>query len=335
MALGKGLALAVGFGIWSVSQALGQITVSTDTLVFPPTTIDSLVTLSLTVTNDLSVEQQVTWSGLNAPFSTAANPLAVPASGSATASFSFAPVSVNTFTNTLVASGSAFGSDTLVLSAEGTLPGAQLLQDTLDFGAVSVNSVATAYVPVASTGIGTLFLSGLSSADPEIYMDAGVSIPAGDTALVPIRFFSELSGEYAIDVVLHTSDPFNPTLELHCLVSAISEVGGEVCGTWSLVNSPYLLVDDVVVPNGCSLTIQTGVVVLGDGHDIEVFGGFYANGEEGAEVEISVGELLSHTDAENMVLTHAVVTETNEFEFPDEDFRYLRDVSIYGSDSLP
>ena len=334
MAVGKGLAMAMGFGIWSVSQALGQITVSTDTLAFPPTTIDSLVTLSVTVTNDLSVEQQVTWSGLSAPFSTAANPLAVPASGSATASFSFAPVSVNTFANTLVASGSAFGSDTLVLSAEGTLPGAQLLQDTLDFGAVSVNSVATAYVPVASTGIGTLYLSGLTSGHPEIYMDAGVSIPAGDTALVPIRFFSELSGEYAIDVVLHTSDPFNPTLELHCLVSAISEVGGEVCGTWSLVNSPYLLVDDVVVPNGCSLTIQPGVVVLGDGHDIEVFGGFYANGEEGVEVEISVGELLSHTAAENMVLTHAVVTETNEFEFPDVDFRILRDANIFSADSL-
>ena len=270
-----------------------QIELSLNSLIFNPTTIDSLTTATVTVSNDLSVEQNVTFTGFAAPFSMEANPVVVPPEGEATATFHFNPVAVNTFTNTVIATGSAFGADTLQVEGEGTLPGAELLADTLDFGAVSVNSVATAYVPVASTGLGSLFISGLTSTSPEIYMDAGVSIAQGDTAMVPIRFFSEFSGVYAIDATLYTTDPFNPTLEMHCTISAISEVGGEVCGTWSLVNSPYQLIDDIV-PASCSLTIEPGVIVLGDEYDIEVFGGFFANGEEGNEVDITCGELLAH-----------------------------------------
>ena len=50
---------------------------------------------------------------------------------------------------------------------------------------------------------------------------------------------------------------------------------------------------------------------------------------------MTVGELLSHTTAENMVLTHSTITETNDLEFSDYDFRILRDASIYSIDSLP
>ena len=331
--LSQGLAAAVLLIASITGHA--QIELSLDSLVFNPTTIDSLTTATVTVSNDLSVEQNVTFTGFAAPFTMEANPVVVGPEGEVTATFHFNPVAVNTFTNTVIATGSAFGADTLQIEGEGTLPGAELLADTLDFGAVSVNSVATAYVPVASIGLGSLFISGLTSTSPEIYMDAGVSIAQGDTAMVPIRFFSEFSGVYAIDATLYTTDPFNPTLELHCTISAISEVGGEVCGTWSLVNSPYQLIDDIVVPTSCSLTIEPGVIVLGDEYDIEVFGGFFANGEEGNEVDITCGELLSHTSADQMVLTHSLVKETNEFEFPDVDYRFWRDSNQYSQDSLP
>ena len=330
MGLAAGLAMVVCQAVTGVAQ----IELSVDSLVFNPTTIDSLSVMEVTVSNALSVDQQVTLTGLSAPFSTLENPLTVPAEGSTQATFHFNPISVSIFTNEVIATGSAFGADTVVVQGEGTLPGAELLQDTLDFEAVSVNSVATAYVPIVSSGLGSLFISGLTATSPEIYMDAGVSIPQGDTLLVPIRFFSEFSGVYAIDAVLHTTDPFNPNLNLHCTISAISEVGGEVCGTWSLVNSPYQLIDDIVVPESCSLTIEPGVIVLGDEYDIEVFGGFFANGAEGDEVDITCGELLSHTSADQMVLTHSLVTETNEVEFSDYDYRILRDENPYSFDSL-
>jgi hypothetical protein len=330
-----GLAAGLAMGVCQTVTGVAQIELSVDSLVFNPTTIYSLSVMEVTVSNALSVDQQVTLTGLSAPFSTLQNPLLVPAEGSTQATVYFNPISVSTFTNEVIATGSAFGADTMVVQGEGTLPGAELLQDTLDFGAVSVNSVATAYVPIVSSGLGSLFISGLTSTSPEIYMDAGVSIPQGDTLLVPIRFFSEFSGVYTIDAVLHTTDPFNPNLDLHCTISAISEVGGEVCGTWSLVNSPYLLIDNIVVPESCTLTIEPGVIVLGDEYDIEVFGGFFADGVEGNEVDITCGELLSHTSADHMVLTHSVVTETNEVEFSDYDYRILRDENPYSFDSLP
>ena len=90
----------------------------------------------------------------------------------------------------------------------------------------------------------------------------------------------------------------------------------------------------MVVPDGCSLTIEPGVVILGDSLDIEVFGALYANGTAELPIDMTVGELLSHTAAENMVLTHSTITETNEFEFLDYQLRIPRDANIY-DDSLP
>ena len=83
------------------------------------------------------------------------------------------------------------------------------------------------------------------------------------------------------------------------------------------------------------MTLEAGTEVIGNDYDIEVFGGFFANGAEGDEVDITCGELLSHTSADQMVLTHSLVTETNEFEFPDIDYRILRDANQYSQDSLP
>ena len=137
--------------------------------------------------------------------------------------------------------------------------------------------------------------------------------PAADTAQIPVTFYSEFSGIYEVDPAIYTNDPFESVRHAHCTISAISEVGGDVCGTWSLVNSPYLLVDDVVVPDGCALTIEPGAIILGDSLDIEVFGALYANGTAELPIEMTVGELLSHTAAENMILRHSTITETNDF----------------------
>ena len=102
---------------------------------------------------------------------------------------------------------------------------------------------------MASVGIGSLYVDSIVSSNPVISAAQGVAIAQGDTAQIPITFYSEFSGIYEVDLTIYTSDPFESVRYAHCTISAISEVGGEVCGTWSLVNSPYLLVDDVVVPD--------------------------------------------------------------------------------------
>ena len=117
--LSQGLAAAVLLIASTTGHA--QIELSLDSLIFNPTTIDSLTTATVTVSNDLSVEQNVTFTGFAAPFSMEANPVVVPPEGEATATFHFNPVAVNTFTNTVIATGSAFGADTLQVEGEGTL----------------------------------------------------------------------------------------------------------------------------------------------------------------------------------------------------------------------
>jgi|GEM_PF-3348983 len=316
-----------------------QISFSVDTVGFPPTTVDSTRTLTLTLSNDLVVEQTVAFSGVSGPFSLSAESLTIPGESSAEVDVVFSPVSVNTFTMNLTATGSAFGSDVVHVMGEGTLPQAALLADTLDFGSVSVNSYATEYLPMASVGIGSLYVDSIVSSNPVIFAEQGVAIAQGDTAQIPITFYSEFSGIYEVDLTIYTSDPFESVRYAHCTISAISEVGGEVCGTWSLVNSPYLLVDDVVVPDDCSLTIEPGVIILGDSLDIEVFGALFANGTAELPIDMTVGELLSHTAAENMVLTHSTITETSEFGFDfaffDQfDFREVLNSNLYPLDSL-
>ena len=44
---------------------------------------------------------------------------------------------------------------------------------------------------------------------------------------------------------------------------------------------------DVVVPEGCTLTLEAGTEVIGSDYDIEVFGSFYANGTPEIGVTIS------------------------------------------------
>ena len=302
-----------------------QLSYSVESLSFPPTTIDSTRVMSVTLSNDLAVAQTVQFSSVSLPFTLSSETLFIPAEGSTDLNITFSPVSVNDFGMELIATGSAFGVDTLLVSAEGSLPEALLLSDTLDFGSVSVNSYATEFLPMASVGIGSLYVDSIVSSNPVISAAQGVAIAQGDTAQIPITFYSEFSGVYEVDLTIYTSDPFESIRYAHLTISAISEVGGEVCGTWSLVNSPYLLVDDVVVPDGCTLTIEPGVIILGDSLDIEVFGALYANGTVDLPIEMTVGELLSHTVAENMVLTHAVITETNECLFVDSDFVVMRD----------
>ena len=57
---------------------LAQISFTVDTLAFPPTTIDSTSTFEVTLTNTLTVAQDVTFTGTDAPFPFQRTPLRFP-----------------------------------------------------------------------------------------------------------------------------------------------------------------------------------------------------------------------------------------------------------------
>jgi len=63
---------------------------------------------------------------------------------------------------------------------------------------------------------------------------------------------------------------------------------GNVSGTWSLGESPYLVQGDITVPAGESLDLEPGVVVhVEDGHQIRVLGNLTAVGQEAAPILFS------------------------------------------------
>ena len=311
----------------------GPLGALVDTLYFVPATIDSMRSSSLAIVNQLSTPQTVTIDGISPPFY-GESTIEVNAFDTAFLNVDFVPLSVSLFTQNLELSGSAFGTDQVVLVGEGTLPEGIFLEDTLDFGSVSVNSYATEHLPILSSGLGSLVVDSIVTSSPLVFGPVDFVIPEGDTLGLPITFYSELSGVYAVDLTIYTSDPFNSVRQAHCIISAISEVGGEVCGTWSLINSPYLLIDDVIVPEGCSLTIEPGVLVSGNAHNIEVFGELYAQGIQGAEIVVELGELISHTHEDHLVLSHTQLSETNECLFSDTDIIDVKLANPYSDDSL-
>lgn len=321
----------------------GQMTFTQDTLFFPPTTIDSTVTLQVTVQNDLTVTQIATFSGIGAPLTLQAATAAVPAMGTHTIDVTFSPISVNDFSSDLTVTGDVFGEDVLHIVAEGALPQGTLLTDTLDFGAVSVNSTATEYLEIASVGIGSLFVSSIESPDPVFSAMQEVIIPQGETAAIPVTFFSELSGNYAADLVVHTSDPFTPTHLVHCKASAISQVSGSVCGNWSAVNSPYLLQSDLLVPSTCSLTIEPGVYVDLNGYRVIAEGELISQGTAAQPVVIENGQIelqqevfnAEHTSFSNNASLNLVNRESvyfNDFEDGNQPF-YCYSDNWGGNDS--
>ena len=286
----------------------------------------------MTVENDLTVDQVVTFSGFASPFSMSENPVNVPALGTATVDWIFTPVSIAEFEFNVTCTGSAFGTDSLYLYGEGSLPQAALIEDEFSFGTVSVNTESTVFIPVVNTGIGTLFVSEVVSENEELYLDGGLSISQGDTVMVPLKFFPELNGSYEMSGELITNDPFDPNLEFSCTAEVISSISGSLCGNLSIANSPYSLSGDVTVPASCSLTIEPGVVLALNGHTLHALGELNCAGSAAQRVTIENGQInfsesslsAQYTDISNDVSLNIVNRQTiyeNDFENGSQPFR--------------
>ena len=123
---------------------------------FPPTTIDSTSTLSFVIINELSLPQEVSLTGLDAPFFPESDLIVVPGNDTLSVEVSFVPLDVTTYSDTVLIAGSVFGSDSLIVSGEGTLPEVTLVQSVVDFETVSINSIHTREFHIVNSGVGTL-----------------------------------------------------------------------------------------------------------------------------------------------------------------------------------
>jgi len=105
-----------------------------------------------------------------------------------------------------------------------------------------------------------------------------LSISQGSSQSVAITFVPDfVPAEY--DTLLVTSnDPDTPLVKVPLQGQGMSQVSGEVCGTWYKANSPYNFTGSVTVPESCTLTIEPGVVVNMASYDLNVYGKLVCNG---------------------------------------------------------
>ena len=91
-------------------------------------------------------------------------------------------------------------------------------------------------------------------------------------------------------MTFETNDPNNPIVTISLMATSISEVSGEICdAVWSLADSPFTLVGDIYVPEGCTLEIESGVLVDMGGFSIDIDGEFICAGTADAPINVEGG----------------------------------------------
>ena len=259
---------------------------------FPPTTKDSTSVESVIIFNSLSVPQLVTLEGIEAPFYIDETVFAIPANDTTTIDITFTPTSVNLFEDSLYMSGNVFGGDAISISGEGTLPEISLVNDSIHFDDISINSIHETTFMVTNTGVGTLFISEIDSSNEYFTCDeTDIQITEGDTVEISVQFYSELADFYSTILTLYSSDPLHPLVEMYVDANAISQIEGTVCGNLSIINSPYVFIDNVVVPEECSLSIDPGVTVDLNGFQLNVLGTLECIGTNEERITIENGEI--------------------------------------------
>ena len=80
--------------------------------------------------------------------------------------------------------------------------------------------------------------------------------------------------------------------------AGISEISGDLCGSWTAEDSPYSFTGPVRIPSNCNLTIEPGATIIQDGFNLEILGEFSAEGTSEEPISISGGDLYlaSHQD---------------------------------------
>ena len=298
---------------------------------FPPTTVDSTSTFPVVIINELSLPQTVSLAGLSAPFSSNLAEVLVPANDTTSIAISFTPDSVSAFADTLICTGNVFGTDTLYVFGEGTLPEVTVLEPTVDFGTVSINSIHTQTFQLVNSGVGSLVIGAPTSATAEFSGTGDIIIAEGDTASLEVAFDTELANLYSGSLTYPTSDPFTPTITIDLAAEAISEVSGTLCGNLSIINSPYVFTGDVLVPEECTLSIEPGVVVDLNGYILNVLGSLECHGTESERVTVQNGQVqlsqaefnTEYTDYSNNASLNLVNRETvyfNDFEDGNQPF---------------
>ena len=85
-------------------------------------------------------------------------------------------------------------------------------------------------------------------------------------------------------------------------------IQGEVCDETLVASwSPYILSQDVIIPDGCSLTIEEGVEVYGVDYNLTCLGSIYVDGSAENRCVLSVKNFINHS--ESLTMNYCDVSE--------------------------
>ena len=117
------------------------------------------------------------------------------------------------------------------------------------------------------------------------------SLAEGETQIARFSFTPQNVGDTTQVLSISTNSPTMPTANVTCSGTAVAELEGDVCANLTLANSPFQLVGPVVIPEGCSVTVEAGVEIIQNGNPITVFGDFQCLGTEAQPINLYGGGL--------------------------------------------
>ena len=291
----EGAAQTVGNGV-----TITNYSIDGSTLAFEPTTVGTTATYDLLVTNLVGVTQDVTISGVEAPFSLSETVLTLDAQEAMVVTLSFDPLAVGQFSDQLIFAGSIFGSGSLDITGEGTQIDIETNASFVQFANTAIGSSSSVDLTITNSGSGTMLISSFDFSDSQFtVVEESLTIAEGESYVLTITFTPIFAGGSTETLTINSNDPSDPALVIDLAATGISEVSGELCGTWSVVNSPYILVDNVTIPEDCSLTIEAGVEVQGNGYSINATGLLQILGEENSRVRLIDLDVDAEIDGNN------------------------------------
>ena len=143
---------------------------------FAATTVDSTSSFTFEVINDVGAEQTIYFSALDAPFSLVDNePLVIAANDTASVTLQFEPISIGSYSGTLEAVGSVFGSAALNFSGEGIQVVLEWTPESLAFDTTAIGQTNSQIVSFTSSGNGDGVISGIEFSNPVFTVDSAAS----------------------------------------------------------------------------------------------------------------------------------------------------------------
>lgn len=243
---------------------------------FSPQYSGETSTIEIVVTTDIN--QNITLSGLAGMFDVSPANLTMAADEPQTIFVSFSPQNPGLFSQTLQLTGSLWGIVNILVSGECIDPQISVSPNFLDFGDVALLSTATREITISNTGNGMLeCVLTNGNAHFGISMPT-VSVPENESQLITVTFTPDLIPTENDTIFITTNDPNNPLVKIPLSGQGVSQVSGEVCGTWYKDKSPYNFAGTVTVPKTCTLIIEPGVVVNMFDYDFSINGKLVCNG---------------------------------------------------------